>query len=119
MVQRGPAYTEMALFAQLDEEGELHLINHLGIDLGDTPKKFNQSAVIIINKKTLHKMQAKGMTMHCNHVRQVDEPTAARFNADPARHYEASGCAGIDGVCRGQLRHLPLRKHTAVFYIGN
>ncbi|STY64104.1 D-lactate dehydrogenase [Mannheimia haemolytica] len=38
-MQRGPAYTEMALFAQLNEDGTLELKNHLGIDLGDTPEE--------------------------------------------------------------------------------
>ena len=39
LVQRGPAYTEMALFAQINEEGKLELVNHLGIDLGETPEE--------------------------------------------------------------------------------
>ncbi len=39
LVQRGPAYTEMALYAQLNEKGELELKNHLGIDLGETPEE--------------------------------------------------------------------------------
>ena len=38
LVKRGPAYTELALFARLSEHGELELVNHLGIDLGDTPE---------------------------------------------------------------------------------
>lgn len=36
LVQRGPAYTEMSLFAQIDEK---RLVNHLGIDLGATPEQ--------------------------------------------------------------------------------
>ena len=39
LVQRGPAYTELALFAQLNEQGELELVNHLGIELGNTPEE--------------------------------------------------------------------------------
>ncbi len=32
---------------------------------------------------------------YCTYVRQVDEGSPARFNADPARFYEApQGCAG-------------------------
>ena len=59
------------------------------------------------------------MTMHyCDHVRQVNEPTAARFNADPARHYEASGCAGKLMVFAVRLDTFPQEKQTAVFYIG-
>ncbi|MEB5404423.1 FAD-binding protein, partial [Pseudomonas aeruginosa] len=30
LVQRGPAYTEMSLFARIDEQGRLQLVNHLG-----------------------------------------------------------------------------------------
>lgn len=63
LVQRGPAYTEMALFAQINEEGRLELVNHLGIDLGDTPEE------ILTNlqghhyqKKTSNKTRAKDMT---------------------------------------------------------
>ena len=33
LVQRGPAYTEMSLFARINEDGKLTLVNHLGIDL--------------------------------------------------------------------------------------
>ena len=38
LVQRGPAYTQMAVFAQADAAGKLHLVNHLGVLLGDTPE---------------------------------------------------------------------------------
>ena len=43
LIQRGPAYTQMAVFAQLDEQGQLHLVNHLGIELGDTPEDILQN----------------------------------------------------------------------------
>src|SRR5438552_3105859 len=39
LLQRGPAYTEMVLFAQLTESGRLQLTNHLGIRLGDTSEE--------------------------------------------------------------------------------
>lgn len=34
LVRRGPAYTELSLFAQLDASGALRLVNKLGIRLG-------------------------------------------------------------------------------------
>jgi len=34
LVRRGPAYTELALYAQVDAQGQLALVNHLGIELG-------------------------------------------------------------------------------------
>lgn len=39
LVKRGPAYTEMALYAQLGEDGQLRLVNHLGIRLATRRKR--------------------------------------------------------------------------------
>ena len=120
LVQRGPAYTEMALYAQLTEQGELQLVNHLGIDLGDTPEEIlanleNQR----YQRKDIQLDCGKGHDhAYCNHVRQVDEDSPARFNADPARHYEASGCAGKLAIFAVRLDTFVAEKNTAVFYIG-
>ncbi|OOF86165.1 D-lactate dehydrogenase [Rodentibacter ratti] len=120
LVQRGPAYTEMALYAQLNEQGELELKNHLGIDLGSTPEE-------ILTNLQGHHYQQKDIVQdcgkghdhsYCNHVRQVDENSPARFNADPARHYEASGCAGKLTIFAVRLDTFPLESETAVFYVG-
>jgi D-lactate dehydrogenase len=35
LVRRGPAYSEMALYARVDARGQLELVNHLGIALGE------------------------------------------------------------------------------------
>lgn len=120
LVQRGPAYTEMALYAQLNENGELELKNHLGIDLGESPEE------ILTNlqenryqRKDIQLDCGKGHDHHyCNHVRQVNEDSPARFNADPARHYEASGSAGKLAIFAVRLDTFPLEKDTAVFYLG-
>ncbi len=120
LVQRGPAYTEMALFAQLNEQGELELKNHLGIDLGETPEE-------ILENLQNHRYQRKDIKLncgkghdhtYCDHVRKIDEDSPARFNADPNRHYEASGSAGKLAVFAVRLDTFPLEKQTAVFYIG-
>jgi len=120
LVQRGPAYTEMALYAQLTEQGELQLVNHLGIDLGETPEEIlanleNQR----YQRKDIQLDCGKGHDhSYCNHVRQVDEDSPARFNADPARHYEASGCAGKLAIFAVRLDTFVAENKTAVFYIG-
>ncbi|VEB26025.1 D-lactate dehydrogenase [Actinobacillus lignieresii] len=120
LVQRGPAYTEMALFAQLNEQGELELKNHLGIDLGETPEE-------ILENLQNNRYQRKDIQLdcgkghdhtYCDHVRKIDEDSPARFNADPNRHYEASGSAGKLAVFAVRLDTFPLEKQTAVFYIG-
>ena len=35
LIHRGPAYTQLALYARIDEAGEVQLVNHLGVRLGD------------------------------------------------------------------------------------
>lgn len=120
LVQRGPAYTEMALYAQRNANGKLELINHLGIDLGNTPKE------ILTNlqegryqAKDIHTSDKKGHDHdYCNHVREINANTPARFNADPARLYEASGSAGRLGVFAVRVDTFPAEKKTVVFYIG-
>lgn len=121
LIQRGPAYTQMAVFAQLDENSQLHLVNHLGIELGDDPE------TILTNLQNRHYTEKDikrdaGMGHdhdYRNHVREIDADTPARFNADPARHYEASGSAGRLMVFAVRLDTFPLEKTSAVFYIGS
>ncbi len=117
LVQRGPAYTEMAVFAQLDEKGELSLHNHLGIDLGDSPEQILQNLQSgNYRPEQIQQTEKRGHDhAYCNHVRQVDEDSPARFNADPNRHYEASGCAGKLAIFAVRLDTFPLEKDTAVF----
>ncbi|MGB4882010.1 MAG: D-lactate dehydrogenase [Neisseria sp.] len=120
LVKRGPAYTEMALFAQINQQGEVELVNHLGIELGHQPedilRRLQQREY---DPEDVAEITGKGHDQaYCDHVRQVDENTAARFNADPARHYEASGCAGKLMVFAVRLDTFPIEKDTAVFYIG-
>ncbi|WP_286239748.1 D-lactate dehydrogenase [Neptuniibacter halophilus] len=120
LVQRGPAYTEMALFAQLNEKGELELINHLGIELGDSPEEiltnlenhnFSESAV----EKTPLKASAND---YPEIVRDVDADSPARYNADTSRLYEASGCAGKLGIFAVRLDTFPVAQEEKVYYIG-
>ena len=120
LVQRGPAYTEMALFAQINADGELQLINHLGIDLGSTPEEIlTRLEQQNYQADQIHHNVGQGHDHHyCEHVRQIDEDTPARFNADPNRLYEASGCAGKLMVFAVRVDTFPLEKNTQVFYIG-
>ncbi|OVZ94823.1 D-lactate dehydrogenase [Yersinia frederiksenii] len=120
LVQRGPAYTEMALFAQIDAQGELQLINHLGINLGNTPEE-------ILQRLERGKYRAsdidQGMQQASDHeyatrVRDIEASTPSRFNADPRRLFEASGCAGKLAVFAVRLDTFPSEKQQQVFYIG-
>ncbi|MEM1102265.1 MAG: FAD-binding protein, partial [Pseudomonadota bacterium] len=39
LCERGPSYTELALYAQVTANGDLKLVNELGIDLGESPEE--------------------------------------------------------------------------------
>lgn len=121
LVRRGPAYTELALFAQVDAEGQLLLVNHLGIALGDTPEQIlerlqrgDYRAADVDNDSG----RAATDPHYAGQVRQVDAPTPARFNADPSRHYEAAGSAGKLAVFAVRLDTFA-REPAEVFYIGS
>lgn len=120
LVQRGPAYTEMALYAQIDASGTLNLVNHLGIDLGDNPEEILDN---LQNGRYQRKDIAAGTHGHdhayCQHVRQIDADTPARFNADPTRLHQASGSAGRLAVFAVRLDTFPAAEQSVVFYIGS
>ena len=121
LVQRGPAYTELALFAAVNADGELALVNHLGISLGDTPEEILER----VERGDFDSMDVRydaGRASDDNygiHVRAVNEPTPARFNADPARLFEASGCAGKLMVFAVRVDTFPAAPDSKVFYIGS
>ena len=120
LIQHGPAYTQMAVFAQLDAQGKLQLVNHLGIELGNDPDTILQNLQNHnYSDKDIQRDAGLGHDHdYCDHVRQIDADTPARYNADPARHYEASGSAGRLMVFAVRLDTFPLEENTAVFYIG-
>ncbi|AHG21695.1 lactate dehydrogenase [Chania multitudinisentens RB-25] len=120
LVKRGPAYTEMALYAKLDANGQLHLVNHLGIKLGDTPEE-------ILTRLEQRDYRAEDIEYgelrasdneYASRVRDVDADTPSRFNADTRRLYEASGCAGKLAVFAVRLDTFAKEEKEQVFYIG-
>lgn len=120
LIKRGPAFTEMSLFAQMDEKGELRLINHLGIYLGDTAEEILRK--LDAGNYTVRDVQpdaGRGSDeSYATHVRDIDAPTPARYNADPSRLYEASGSAGRVAVFAVRLDTFAAERGTEVFYIG-
>ena len=119
LVNRGPAYTELSLFAQLTDSGELQLVNHLDIDLGETPEEILrnlESGRFETNPSSSNKL-ASDMEYQ-DRVRDVNADTPARFNADKRRLYEASGCAGKLAVFAVRLDTFEAPVREQVFYIG-
>ncbi len=56
--------------------------------------------------------------LHATRVRRIDQPSAARFNADPRRLHDASGCAGKLAVFAVRLDTFPIEPKETVLYIG-
>ena len=120
LVERGPSYTEMALYAQITADGTLELVNHLGIDLGDTAQdiltrlesgSFTEADIDDTNRKGSD-------TDYVTRVRDVTADTPARFNADKRRLYEAAGCAGKLAVFAVRLDTFEKNASERTFYIG-
>lgn len=122
LIRRGPAYTQLALFAQIDAAGRLHLVNHLGIELGADPEtilsRLDRGDYSAADVGDDGNQWASDRGYH-DHVRDVDASTPARFNADPRRHYEASGSAGKVAVFALRLDTFEADRDAAVFYIGS
>ncbi len=121
LVRRGPAYTELALYAQVGEDGVLRLVNHLGIALGDTPEQMlGRLQLLDFGEADIVDDPARAASDHgyAAHVRQVDADTPARFNADPGRLHEAAGSAGKLCVFAVRLDTFA-REDAAVFHIGS
>ncbi|QPR29577.1 D-lactate dehydrogenase [Edwardsiella hoshinae] len=120
LVQRGPAYTEMALYGRVNERGEAELINHLGIALGDTPEAIlsNLQQRRYTDEAIRHDVGQASDQEYAQRVREVDADTPARFNADERRLFEASGCAGKLAVFAVRLDTFPAASRQQVFYIG-
>lgn len=120
LVRRGPAYTELALYAQVKQDGSLELVNHLGIDLGNSPEEIltrlqrGDYGPRQVSSKAAGKASDQ---RYGEHVRDVDADTPARFNADPSRLFEASGSAGKLCLFAVRLDTFP-KEPSTVFYIG-
>src|SRR5699024_4569624 len=120
LIRRGPAYTELSLYVWIDEHDEMHLVNHLGIDLGKTPEE------IITNLQNrnfdLNQVPATehhgSMFHHEQVVRDVESDKPIRYNANPKQLYEVSGSSGHVAALAVRLDTFPMDKKTQMFYIG-
>lgn len=120
LVQRGPAYTELAIYAQVDANGELELVNNLGIDLGETPAQIlNALEQGGFAENAIHQPDKRASDNEYDaRVRDIDAPTPSRFNNDGRRLFEASGCAGKLAVFAVRLDTFLKPETKKVFYLG-
>lgn len=120
LVRRGPAYTEYALYAQINQQNDLELVNHLGINLGEEAEEIltnlQNANYAEDDIQHIHKRKAS-YENYQQEVSQINEDTPARFNANPKGLFEASGSAGK--LCVFAVRLDTFKKIASdVFYIG-
>ncbi|MEM7026940.1 MAG: D-lactate dehydrogenase [Pseudomonadota bacterium] len=120
LIERGPSYTELSLYAQIKNNGQLELVNHLGLKLGDTPEeilsRLDRSDYTETDVEDTNAMASD--TDYQYRVREINADTPARYNADSRRLHEASGCAGKLAVFAVRLDTYLKNESERVFYIG-
>ena len=121
LVKRGPAYTELALFAKVNRNGKLELVNELGIKLGSKPEEIlinlqnkNYKRTDILSSKKL-----ASDDKYSSIVREIDSNKPARYNADKRLLYGVSGSAGKVAVFAVRLDTYNIPQKNQVFYVGS
>jgi D-lactate dehydrogenase len=121
LCRRGPAYTELAVYAWVNDAGELELINDLGINLGETPEE-------ILDRLERGDYQADDIDWQAGKasddgypdiIRGADEPGAARFNNDPRLLHGVSGSAGKVMVFAVRMDTFEQESDVRTYYIGS
>jgi D-lactate dehydrogenase len=121
LCKRGSSYTELSLFAQVDEDRKLKLVNHLGIkNLGKTPEEiFSRLERGDISLADLEGMdKAASDHEYQNRIRNTNAEVPNRYNADPSRLYDVSGSAGKVAAFAVRVDTYPLPAKKQVFYLG-
>jgi len=120
LIERGPSYTELALFARISMDGQLELVNHLDIELGSTPEEMlnnlDKGNVPDLAVRDTNKLASD--TEYGDRVRDVEAASPARYNADKRRLHEAAGCAGKLAVFAVRQDTYPDAGAEKVFYVG-
>jgi D-lactate dehydrogenase len=121
LCKRGVSYTELSLFARVNEEGELELVDRLGIrGLGDTPEE-------ILARLDAGEIPEEGVEAfdipasdreYGARIRDLDSPVPNRYNADPRRLFDVSGSAGKVAAFAVRVDTYPKPERTQVFFLG-
>ena len=120
LVQRGPSYTQMALYARINKAGNLELVNELGINLGSTPEEILEN----LQNKNYQESDIPETDKLCSDnkysqiVREIEMNSPSRFNSDTRLLWGASGSAGKIAVFAVRLDTYISPKENKVFYVG-
>ena len=121
LVKRGPAYTQLSLYAKVNKSGKLELINDLGVNLGSTEEEIlnNLENRNYNEKDIIHSDKLASDNKYTEIIRQIDSSTPSRFNSDSRLLYGASGSAGKIAVFAVRLDTYPKPIRNKVFYVGS
>lgn len=110
----------MSLFARINEDGKLTLVNYLGIDLGETSEQ-------IFSKLDDDRIKDDDVRYdgryvydydYVYRVRDIEVDTFVRYNVDFDRLFEFFGCVGKLAVFVVRFDIFEAEKNQQVFYIG-
>ncbi|MEM0895360.1 MAG: D-lactate dehydrogenase [Verrucomicrobiota bacterium] len=121
LCRRGSSFTKLALFARIDQEGQLQLVNHLGIrNLGETPEEiFARLEQGIIPDTDLEAMEVPASDRdYAQRIRKLDAGFPNRYNADPNRLHDVSGSAGKVAAFAVRVDTYPVPEKKQVFFLG-
>ena len=121
LCKRGSSYTELSLFARVDKEGKLKLVNHLGINhLGETPEEiFSTLETESFCSDDICDMEkAASDRDYSDRIRNINADKPNRYNADPSRLYEVSGSAGKVAAFAVRVDTYPMPEEKQVFFLG-
>jgi len=121
LVRRGPAFTELSLYAQLDADRRLHLVNRLGVRLPGAPEEVLERLErgdFAPQDIEFDGTRRASDADYARRVREIDSDRPARYNADPRCLSAASGSAGKLALFAVRLDTFPQDERTQVFYIG-
>lgn len=121
LCKRGSSYTELSLFAQVDADGVLNLVDHLGIrNLGQSPEAiFAKLESGQIDDADLGALDVPASDRdYADRIRNLDAIVPNRYNLDPRRLCDVSGSAGKVAAFAVRVDTYPLPERKQVFYLG-
>ncbi|MEM6646862.1 MAG: D-lactate dehydrogenase, partial [Bacteroidota bacterium] len=121
LCKRGVSYTELSLFARVNAEGKLELVDHLGIEgLGETPEEiFATLESGRIPEENIGAFDTPASDReYAARIRNLESDVPNRYNADPRRLFGVSGSAGKVAAFAVRVDTYPEPKRKQVFFLG-
>ncbi len=121
LCKRGSSYTQLAMYARVNEQGRLELVNHLGVEgLGDDPeailRRLEEGGIEAGDVKAWD-VPASDQA-YAERIRDLHADVPNRYNTDPRRLFEVSGSAGKVAAFAVRVDTFAAPERRAVFYLG-